>query len=509
MMYAWIAVALATAIRLFVRRDRATLTAALFLLLIAIVHLVSLWRVNAVERDFGDRAKQHLAQDVTRIRAQIAALEAELDASAARIQQRIAKVPATDRERLFVILQSEVTKAGRGARIVDADMEPIAWWGEDYRAPGDRTYQFDVTNLYITRTRGNVQSFARIENVPGRRETTMHPDDEWVTSVYFHGGFPRQESGTQRFRVGEHGESALYVDVKARAKGEVVERLRSEGTNAAALILALGALAILALATHPLVRAICVVVARLALLPLAIPSDPLGIFGFETYGSRVLGPFSKSPLDLLFTAAAILALVTLARPYLCRFWLAPRVAIAAAAAFGYVKLLDNFVANSRISAIPDHVIPGSVAQAVLFAAVLFFAFAVVALASTLFVRLKFENAIFRVIVPALVVAAAVFVPLQIYGRTSAQKFIVETYAPLVAGEAGQLLSIITTTLESEFTRIDLSTLLPDDYRHMNMEDLAYALWLRSDLSQFGIPTVITVHDEFTRRVISRFGVGLP
>ncbi|HEX6100522.1 MAG TPA: ATP-binding protein [Thermoanaerobaculia bacterium] len=529
MRYSWIAVALATAIRLYAgphvgvaagiaaaallvavwfRRDRVTLTAAIFLLLAGVVDLASLWRLRTVERDFRNRVAQHLAEDTSHIRERIAALEAELDATALRIQRRIAAIPETNRARLFTVLQSEVTEGGRGARIVGKDGEPVAWWGEDYRVPGDRTYQFDVTNLYVTRTRGNVQSFARIENVPGRRET-MHRDDEWVTSVYFHGGFPRQESGTQRFPIASRGESPLFIDIKARDRSEVLARMRSEGTNAAAVILALGALAVFALVRHPLFRAGCIVVARLALLPISIPSDPLGLFGFEVYGSRVLGPFSKSPADLLLTAAALLGLVMLVRPHLCRSWLAVRVLLAAGAAFGYVKLLDNFVANSRISAIPDYVIPASVAQGVLFGAVLLFAFAVVTLASTLFARLQFRNALFRVIVPALLVASVVFIPLQIYGRSSAQKFIAETYAPLVAGESGQAIAIVTATMEREFTRIDLSTLLPDDYRHMNMEDLAYALWLRSDLSRFGIPTVITVRDEFTRRTMSRFGVGLP
>ncbi|HEY0371376.1 MAG TPA: ATP-binding protein [Thermoanaerobaculia bacterium] len=512
MRYLWIAVALATAIRFWFRRDRATLTATIFLVLVAAVDLASMWRVRSVERDFRNRAAHHLHDDVQRIRERLATLEAELDASAVRIQRRSASVPETNRARLFTILQSEVTAPGRGARIVGKDGEPIAWWGEDYRVPGDRTYQFDVTNLYVTRTRGNVQSFARIENVPSRREPTqtpMHVSDEWVTSIYFHGGFPRQESGTQRFRIAGNDESPLFIDIHTRDRGEVLARMDSEGENAAGVIFAIGALAVLALTRHPLVRAACIVVARIALLPLAIPSDPASIFSFEIYGSRVLGSFSKSPADLLLTAAAILALIGLARPYLCRMWLAVRIVLAAAAAFGYALLLDNFVANSRISAIPDHVIPSSVAQGVLFAAVLFFAFAVVTLAATLFGRLRFENALYRMIVPAVVVAAVVYVPLQSHARTSAQKFIADTYAPLVAGESGQLLSIITTTLGSEFTRIDLSTLLPDDYRHMNMEDLAYALWLRSDLSRFSIPTVIIVRDEFTHRTISRFGVGLP
>src|SRR5256885_3658782 len=50
------------------------------------------------------------------------------------------------------------------------------------------------------------------------------------------------------------------------------------------------------------------------------------------------------------------------------------------------------------------------------------------------------------------------------------------------------------TLHNEFSRMELSTILPDDYRKMNLEDLAYALWLRSDLSKWRVPAVITVHD---------------
>ena len=56
--------------------------------------------------------------------------------------------------------------------------------------------------------------------------------------------------------------------------------------------------------------------------------------------------------------------------------------------------------------------------------------------------------------------------------------------------------------------MELSAMLPDDYRKMNLEDLAYALWLRSDLSKWRVPAVITVHDIFDHP-LSRFGVGLP
>ncbi|HYC88796.1 MAG TPA: HAMP domain-containing protein, partial [Thermoanaerobaculia bacterium] len=540
MTYAWIAVALATAIRLYAgaqpwsaaavaalallamyvgrasaRQGRAEARptfAALALLLVAGIDAASLWRVRDVEQNFATRAKEHLAHDVVHLREEIAALEAELDASAARIAARSAKV--TDRARLFRILAPEVTKPGHGARILDASGEPVAWFGEDYRAPGERTYQFDVTNLYITRTRGNVQAFARIENVPGRR-VALHPDDEWIVSMYFHGGYPRPEEGTQRFKIAERAGSALWMDAGVRERSQVLERMRGEGATVAAIVLALGALLLnvgRASARPGRAKArptLSIIVARIALLGIAAPHDPLGIFGFESYGSRILGPFSKSPFDLLVTAAAVLALVAIWREWLCRVPWVVRLLLVAAAAFGYLALLDNFVANSRLSAIPDHVLPSSAAQGVLFAAVLFFTFAVVNLAWTLFARWRVENALYRIVAPAVVVALVASLPLQTFGRASAQRFIAETYAPLVAGEAGQLRTMITTTLQSEFTRIDLASILPDDYRHMSMEDLAYALWLRSDLSKWRVPAVITIRDEFTRNVMSRFGVGLP
>jgi signal transduction histidine kinase/HAMP domain-containing protein len=226
-----------------------------------------------------------------------------------------------------------------------------------------------------------------------------------------------------------------------------------------------------------------------------------------------------------------------------------RGALAIAAGFGFVALADNLVNNSRISSIPEHILPASLAQAVLLAALLLFCFTVL--------RLTRHDAPLRrtlvvvaiLIVPALLIAYAlggaayvypliavllalvmqsltphatprlfasallgvliVFAPIQLFERAGARKFLADTYAPLVAGESGQLRTMIEDTLHKEFSSTDLSTILPDDYRHMNLEDLAYALWLRSNLSRWRVPAVITVVDDFTGRTMSRFGVGLP
>jgi signal transduction histidine kinase len=518
MTYAWIAVAVATAILFFARRHRAFALAALFLFLVGVVQFVSTWHVRTIERDFARRSAEHVAEDVASVRTRISNAEADLDATAARIAARLKDVAPTDRAKLFSILAGETSRRRRGARILDTNGEPLTWWGEDYRAPAERVYQFDVTNLYITRTRTaphfTVQAFARLENVPGRR-ISIHPEDEWILAMYFHGGYPRQEAGTRRFKVATRGDSSLYVDVTPRAADEVLARLRAEGTSIAVIILAIGALTMLVFLQrrHGLVATLgstaAILIARIALLGLFAQHDRLGIFGFEWFGSKILGPFSKSPIDLLLTAATLLALIVLWRPLLCRLPVIVRIAITALASWGYIRLLANLVANSRISPIPEHVIPGSAAQGVLFTAVLFFALTLVTLAGTILGEPRIGNALFRIVVPAIITALVIFIPLQNFGRENARQFIAETYAPLVAAEAGQMLTVISTTLDSEFTRIDLSTLLPDDYRRMNMEDLAYALWLRSDLSKFRIPAVITISDEFTRSPISRFGVGLP
>src|SRR5688572_6512669 len=161
MKFSWIAVALATAIRLYAGPQfwpsfwtvgvvavlaivawalvrgaarRATVRiAATFLLLVAIVDSVSLWRVQSLSRAFQQRLSEHLAHDLGDLRRHIGSLEAELDSSAARIAQGMAG-KEQNRGALFLLVAGEAKQSGRGARILDKSGEPIAWWGEDYRA---------------------------------------------------------------------------------------------------------------------------------------------------------------------------------------------------------------------------------------------------------------------------------------------------------------------------------------------------------------------------------------
>jgi len=555
MRYSWIAVALATAIRLsggqrpwvamavallaiaaalLPRKQKDTrgapVLAAIFLLLVSLVDLTSLWRVASLSSSFTSRSAEHLDRDVAVIRTRITTLEADLDATAARIAARMAG-RENDRAALFGVVNSELRRGDRGARILDSSGEPVAWGGEDYRATGNRNFQFDVTNLYVTRAHAGrrfdtpdgpahftVEAFQRLPNVSGHLPY-LHADDEWVVALFFHAGFPRQKPGTRRQLVQKLPDSSLWVDITPRVKAEVVDAVRAEGISIAGLLLALGALAVMgaiasdaAPAAGVAASAVALVIARVALLVLRAPHDPLRIFDFELYGSKILGTFTKSPFDLLLTAVTIFGIVLLLRPLLLRTPRAVRAVAALVAGWGYIRLLDNFVTNSRISALPDHVMPPTLVQGVLLAALLLLALSVIGLAMLQLPRRPTGAPItspLRVAAIALLTAALVYIPLQIFTQASMRQFISGTYAPLVAGEAGQLRTMISTTLDSEFARIDLATLLPDDYRQTNMEDLAYALWLRSDLARWRVPAVITIHDEFTRSQISRFGVGVP
>jgi nitrogen fixation/metabolism regulation signal transduction histidine kinase len=594
---AWIAVAIATAIRLSapsdpdrviitvaaavallgvvaiaLSRERVTRIAAIFLLLVSIVDLATVRHVRDLSNTFEARSSAHLNEDVLRIRNEIASIEAQLDASADRLEARLATVnPEPPRLDLFRLLRHEVTTPERGVRIIRAG-EIVAWWGQDLRTAGIRTYEFDATDLYVIRSRSAngyaIETFERIVNEP-RASSTLHPKDDWVVSTFFHAGYLKQEPEARRFLIANRPDATLYVDFKPRPKRELLDDARGDGVDTSAVLLAVGALVVLLLLTPPRPvladdaevvvivdhgriwsTTILIAIARWALLPLHVDDDPLRIFHFDIYASRILGPLSRSPFDLLLTAAAILGIVIALNKLTGRLPIIGRALMALAASYGFVLLTRNLLDNSRISPIPDHIIPSSAAQAVLLAALLMFAFALlqltrhaasrnrtlVALAiialplvlaaysldtngtALLFVALGVAlslalhavtvNESLRLLGCALLSVLIIYAPIQLFEQASARRFIAETYAPLVIGEAGQLRTMIEDTLHNEFSRTELSTVLPDEYHRMNLEDLAFALWLRSDLSKWRVPAVITITD-ILGHAVSRFGVGLP
>src|SRR5436853_5761125 len=215
------------------------------------------WHAHSVGASFESQSSQHLNDDVARMRVSVNAIERELDARAQHLASTVDERQRTPRE-LFHLLGQQTKGSGRGARIVTPDGIPIAWWGEDLRALGTKTYQFDTTNLYIIRARALksgdiVQAFARIDNAPGAR-SPLHPSDEWVASSIFHGGFLRQESGTQRFVVEKRSDATLWIDVTPRTRSEVLDRIRKDGRNAAAVLIAIAAIAAAFVGADALVR---------------------------------------------------------------------------------------------------------------------------------------------------------------------------------------------------------------------------------------------------------------
>jgi signal transduction histidine kinase len=528
----WIAVALAAAICIFPRlqspaaaagilflailalaitRQRVIQTAAFFLIGVAVIDLVTFVAAGLVATSFSERSLSHVDREMGRVRSEIGEIESGLQASADSVASTIAAKPDTTRAQMFHLLARQPRNPGRGMRIVGSNGVALAWWGDDLRVTGAVTYQFDVTNLYITRSHPLssapmvVEAFQRIANQP-RAHSMFDPDDDWIVSTVFHGGPLRQEPGSRRYTIAKRPDSSLFIDVVPHTRSEVVANTQLLGHDAAAILLALAALVIAWQLRHSaFLTALLIAVARVALMPLQFDTDTWHIFGFDIYASRMLDGFSRSPFDLLLTAAAALAIViAFNRSKPTKRVEIIRTILMLLAGAGFVVLLRNLVDNARVSAVPDHIVPISVPQAVLLLAILCFAFAVVSLAP----RFGSEHRIARLFIAAILVVPLVYFPLHFFETSSARKFVADTYAPLVIGEAGQLRTMIDETLKNEFSIVDVSTLLPDDYTRMDLQDLAYALWLRSDLSKLRIPAVITVHDIFDHP-LSRFGVGLP
>ena len=575
----WIAVALATAIRLFAPVTSLT-TAALFLLAVAaialgrahtarlaglflaVVALIDVATAAATLRgrdDFDLRSRMHLDREANHVRRDILATEAQLDRAVAALAPKVA---TTNRADLFHALSEVPLSAGQGVRVMDKDGTVRAWWGDELRVSGTTSYAFDATSLYVTRSRDGIQAFERIVNVP-KPHSLFDPDDDWIRESTFHGGALRATPGSRRYIIAKRPDSTLYLDLLPRSAADVAASTRLLGKDVAALLFAFGALVILGTAgrnskgrwSDAVVMTLLIAVARIALLQFDIADDPTHIFGYTLYASRILHDFSRSPIDLLLTASAVLAIVAVwtrrfARQSSRALLLGQTVA-AFSAAYGLVLVIRNLVDNSRVSAVPDHIVPASLAQAVLLTSLILFGFAVLLIGRHGSTWRRTLTAIAVVIIPVLLVAyargmpegpaflsasaavagslitvaltprkprrmfaaalllvLAIFVPLQLFESVSARRFIAETYAPLVVGEAGQLRVMIENTLHNDFSRADLATMLPDDYTRMDLQDLAYALWLRSDLAKWRIPAVITIRDIFDHP-LSRFGVGLP
>src|SRR5437763_1093537 len=319
---------------------------------------------------------------------------------------------------MFAMLHGEANGIHQGIRIVAPNGDAIAWWGEDLRTPGATSFEFDATNLYIVRSRPlpnpavSVQAFERVPNQPKLPGLFDLDDDDWMSGTMFHAGALRQEHGSLRFIVERRPSATLWIDLVPRPRAEVVGAARTIGNDIAAVLLAMAALALLAgvrrtrWGAHPVVTIALVFAARAALLPIHVDQDPWQIFRFDLFASRMLGPFSRSPFDLLASAAAILAIVialTRVRGRSMMMQIA-RTVVALVAAGGYMIFVRNLVDNSRISTVPDHILPVSAAQGVLLAALLLFGFALIQITRHEASRIGTLIGIAIILIPAIVTA---------------------------------------------------------------------------------------------------------
>src|SRR5205823_1871760 len=126
--------------------------AALFLIGVAAIDLVTFVAASRVNSSFGQRSLSHVDREMARVRSEICDIESELQRSADNVAAAIATKPETTRAAMFHLLARQSRHTGRGMRIVGTNGVALAWWGEDLRVTGAVTYQFDVTNLYITRS---------------------------------------------------------------------------------------------------------------------------------------------------------------------------------------------------------------------------------------------------------------------------------------------------------------------------------------------------------------------
>lgn len=535
------------------------LAAAAFLVgAIALMAALGVW---TVDRGWDARLDRELDE-------RVALLDDRLDAAGTKLRssleqlERISGDPQS-RADLFRLLARLGIDQSTGIVLVNSRGDRLAWWGEYFPFDECASFCFDATDLYVVEQRSwqlgeldvRATAFERIALVPDELE-----GDRWIRAARLHGGALRREQGARRDLLARTESASVYVDVVPEQSEAIIRAIEAAAWTAGAIAIALALAAIAALFLRstapgrvPWISVALIVGARLSLLAIRIPSDPLDLFGFAIYASRWLGPFARSPFDLLATAATIcVILILLARADVLRTPWGSGIAAGVGSAI-YVLFARNLVENARISPVVEHIVPSSVAQAFLLTGLILLAFGLFALVAhlrtfssiavamglalaagavaifatqpyevvwrswavvlaavvTLYLaRLVLRSRLVRLPLAACLAAIVVQTPVAMFEQLVVRRFVAETYAPLVAGEGGQLLRMIRGTLESDFTEVDLAGVLPEELGRMDLSDLAFVLWSRSELPAWEIPSSVVLKDH-TGALMSRFAVGLP
>ena len=556
------AIVLVLSVLVLFSRIRTLQIAAAALFIAALIDFTTI-SVERYDRNHYDaRSREELSDEFHAASQRISNLHRSLARSAVRIADRLAHTDLNNRQALFSIAASEAKSAHRGVRLRGTDGRVVAWWGDGLPETAPGPFRFDVGDLYVVHTQPGtngwtIEVFEKIANAPQSVGLLRsHAARDWIASSRFHSGAMLPGPRSVRAVVVRDEGVALYLDLDPKPLTEVVESVRRRGDIASAIVLAFGfslaAFAALRRRNAPGSIEACawILLARESLLAVRVGADPLAIFGFDVYASRLLRDFTRSPFDLLATAATLLALAfVLTRRR--RVHDIVQGALVGAGGFTFVAFLENLAANCRISPIPEHIIPRSPAQAVLLGSLLLLSLALLRLTTNarpprallrslltmigvigiLLILFPSELRTRAVLVVAVTCAIAMalhslfrqsdatriyvaalaaillVVPLHGFERGQRRNFVQETYAPLIAGEASQLRTIIEDTLATEFSTVEIGHLLPDTFDRMNLDDLAYVLWSQSSLSRLEVPATISI-DALTGPV-SRFGIGLP
>lgn len=483
---------------------------------------------------------------------------AGLDREAQLLLERVTDV--SSREGLFRILATLPQTGRTGVEVLSARGELLAWWG-DLPPAGCSRLCFEATRAHLSAMREAPGSGIRV--IVSSSADLQRPDD--LLSPRLHGRIERLASS----RAAVEDEKSQVLKLSLWEGAPPIYAVRSPDRSAGSTV-RLAPLLVTALCWGiaawlgwlgrrtplgiPAVLAMggLIVTGRLVALEIAGSHADAGVFGYSHYASRALGIFSRSPFDLFLTAGVILALGSLLVRYVPRrHSVALAVVFTAAGIPLLAQFVRNLVLNSRISSIPEHILPESVSQSLLTLSLVLLGMVLVrrwpgldtnrrrllyavvctgallltfylARPSTVMGRALivmmticiFGNILTSVIrrdgarlriTRAVVIALLISPGVALFDAEAARRVVSEVRAPLVMGESGQLGRIVETTIE-RIERVDITPHVPEGRDAKFPEDLAWAVWRESTLARLGTPSSIEIRDLTGRRV-SRFGTA--
>ncbi len=329
---------------------------------------------------------------------------------------------------------------------------------------------------------------------------------------------------------GPDGDPLVLVRVVAPGAPEIREVLE---TRYRRVLAALAALALLLWAAgaprQPWQVALAVVGARafFAFLgpPLPAPGSPL--LSSDVYASPLLGLFSRSPLDLLMTAASALAVALCAltaarrRPAVLRpLALAGAMAAAVLTLVAAGGLVLDTVACSLLDLEVVTLVPPSQAHAVLQLALLAWVLAGLVAVTAAFraagvwpralaaLDARPAGARAGAFLALVALAGGLLHPtLVLLGQRRLQRRLVAEHAPLVLRQP----EFRDFVLDETRKRIDSLRILgemPTGRARPGIEEMAFAVWTATDLAARGFSSAIEIQDA-NGAVISRFALNLP